>query len=173
MRHVFSADELHPLFEKRLFHGTGAIAPQTIILSSHGMDWRFASSEVCTLRDSSPRDDVVWQGYYGSGIYMAEKARYSDCQYAYEEDGERQLILGRAFVGKYRDFGQEKVRLVDAPPLTDDEPAIKACCVKGGPHPPTTTRDTRAQASAMYVFYEHYQVFPEYILSYRDHPEVP
>lgn len=99
---------------------------------------------------------------------MAEKARYSNASYVYEdEDGVRHMILGRCFVGVSHDFGTAIDRSLREPPETSEgSTRLAACSVKGGPHQPSQS-GPGGNDSVMYVFYDHYQVYPEYIVSYR------
>ena len=67
----------------RLWHGTGATDPRTILSSETGLDERLASRE----------------GFYGAGVYLAEHARYSngDAERGYFHadgaSGHRQLLV--------------------------------------------------------------------------------
>ena len=56
--------------EKLLWHGTSQTDPSMIINSEDGLDHRFSA-----------------KGFYGTGIYGAERAEYSDKGYAYKCPG--------------------------------------------------------------------------------------
>lgn len=90
---------------------------------------------------------------------MAKSAAYSnDRRYVYKENQVRYLIYGRAFVGKPHDFGPEIQRNLRQPPEG-------RTCVKGGPHCPGHSGGGTNE-SIIFVFSEHYQTYPEYIVGY-------
>ena len=105
---------------------------------------------------------------------MAKDACYSNARYVYvDEHGVGHLIYGRSFVGVSHDYKNHVEKFLREPPVTrariqgvGTSRDVKACSVKGGPHRPTTAGPGE-NASVMYVFYEHYQVYPEFIVSYH------
>lgn len=109
--------------------------------------------------------DKCNQGYYGRGLYLAEKAQYSSNHYAYTSTsvGTRKLILCRAAIGIPHDLGTETSPNLVAPPKTNainalgESVTVDATCVQGGPH----------AGSIMYVHYSHGLAYPEYLVEFR------
>ena len=92
------------IMEAIFWHGTGSTSPEKIAMAEHGLDSRFAS-----------------KGFYGKGVYLAEQAAYSDhSKYRHELRGRygkrRQLLLVRAVIGRFKEYGRHTDRGLVLPP---------------------------------------------------------
>jgi hypothetical protein len=147
--------------EKWLWHGTGGNSPLKVLEHEVGLDPRFSS-----------------EGAYGTGLYLAECARYSNHdQYVHRFKGPygpRQLLLCRAAFGVWFDYGEETNKTLKFPPKESDN--VWYDSVRGGPHRPTrsvrVTPDLSREAgdgdsSPMFVLYDTGRAYPEYIVSYK------
>ena len=104
-------------------------------------------------------------GFYGAGLYLAEKARYSnDDRYVHHvaaapsllrRSARRQLLLCRAALGTPFDFGDVIDRDTTQPPA--ESPGVLYDSVRGGPHRPTCS-GPGDDDSAMFVLYDLAQV---------------
>mmetsp|Transcript_8486 Transcript_8486/g.21756 ORF Transcript_8486/g.21756 Transcript_8486/m.21756 type:complete len:648 (+) Transcript_8486:1687-3630(+) len=147
--------------ERQLWHGTGKLAPKDALLHERGLDPRFSS-----------------KGFYGRGLYLAERARYSSYDtYAHMPDrgshpNRRQLIVVRAAVGRARDFGStvnDATQALAQPP--EELSGTRYDSVRGGPHHPFYRAGhpfykKGPDDSAMYVLYEPGQAYPEYVVTF-------
>jgi hypothetical protein len=147
--------------EKWLWHGTGGSSPLMVLEHEAGLDPRYST-----------------KGAYGSGLYLAERAIYSnDDQYVHRfkgPSGLRQLLLCRAALGVWYDFREETHRKLKHPPKDSDDVSYDS--VRGGPHRPKhsvrVTLDLSREAgdddsSPMFVLYDAARAYPEYIVSYK------
>jgi len=145
--------------EQWLWHGTRGSMPATTLQHEVGLDPRFSS-----------------QGFYGHGLYLAEKARYANAGYVHcpnhPDTTTRQILLVRAAVGLPHDFGthvdrdkgnEKGTRHLKKPP--EESPGKLYDSVKGGPHRPRKTGPGEND-SCMVVLYDLAQAYPEYILTY-------
>jgi hypothetical protein len=134
--------------EQWMWHGTSKFDPKGVLWHEAGMDPRFSS-----------------KGFYGTGLYLAEKARYSGSigsRYAYcphyPDTSVRQLVLARAAVGKAHDYGttvDSDTKALRKPP--NEKPDVLYDSVMGGPHRPLAA-GPGANDSKMVVFYTLSQV---------------
>ena len=134
-----------------MWHGTRKLQPATALRHEVGLDPRFSSA-----------------GFYGGGLYLAEKARYSNGGYVHCPDhpdtSTRQILLVRAAIGTPKVYaGASIARDLTKPP--EEAPGKLFDSVKGGPHRPTSSGPGRND-SAMYVLYDLAQAYPEYIVTY-------
>ena len=109
-------------------------------------------------------------GFYGKGLYLAEKARYSngtaEKTYAFvEPDGTRSLLLVRAALGRQCVFADAIDRELRMPPR-DEDSGLLCDSVQGGPHRPQKS-GPGAMDSCIHVVYDVGQVYPEYVVKYR------
>lgn len=136
--------------EQWMWHGTSKLQPSVALRHEVGLDPRFSSA-----------------GFYGRGLYLAEKAQYSDASYVHCPDHpdtrRRQLVLVRAAVGTPVDFEDRIDRTLTKPP--EEAPGKLFDSVKGGPHQPKK-RGPGCNDSTMYVLYDLAQAYPEYIVTY-------
>jgi serine/threonine protein kinase len=147
------------LNEQLLWHGTGKTPPATVLEHEVGPDTRFSRG-----------------GFYGAGLYLAERARYSNHdQYVHRcttvdvrqvrpsTKRVRQLLLCRAALGVSYPFDEKTNKDLKMPPTEGGGVLYDSVC--GGPHQPT-----RAGAgdndSRMFVLYDLAQAYPEYVVSY-------
>jgi hypothetical protein len=142
--------------ELQLWHGTGVVAPMTVLQHETGLDPRFSSG-----------------GFYGRGMYLAEHARYSaESKYAHCPDPTnpllRQLLLVRAAVGEARDYGPEIHRKLSKPPRQEflQNAGLLFDSVKGGPHRPHKAGPGKDD-SVMFVLYDLAQAYPEYVVTFQ------
>ena len=149
--------------EHWLWHGTGPTPPQTILASERGLDPRLGNPE----------------GFFGSGIYLASHARYSnDTKYAHPGSGSRTLLLVRAACGRIKEMGPSIAKGLDpARALVDKDrstPTRQACfdAVKGGPHRPTLS-GPGDEESEVFAIYDSSSVYPAYALTYRKESTPP
>lgn len=141
--------------EYHLWHGTRGTSPQTILQDEYGMDPRHSA-----------------QGFYGYGIYAAERACYSN-QYAHLLPTARgqpqlqQVMLVRAVRGCAKDYGahvDQRTRSLRAPPYevgnsgSRYDSVIAQSQILGVP----------GSQSRITVFYDSSQIYPEYIVTYVD-----
>jgi hypothetical protein len=134
--------------EQWMWHGTSKIDPKGVLRHEAGMDPRFSS-----------------RGFYGTGLYLAEKACYSGgtgSQYAfcpnYPDTSVRQLILARAAVGKTYDYGttvNKDTRALQKPP--NESAGVLFDSVLAGPHRPAQS-GPGPDDSKMVIFYTLSQV---------------
>jgi hypothetical protein len=147
--------------EKWLWHGTGKDSPLTVLEHEVGLDPRFSTT-----------------GSYGSGLYLAERARYSNHdEYVHRYKGPYglcQLLLCRPALGVWFDFGEETDVKGKLPPKESVGELYDS--VRGGPHRPQhsfrTTLDLSHDSgdddsSPFFVLYELARAYPEYVISYR------
>lgn len=142
--------------ERQLWHGTGKTNPEEILEHETALDPRFSNS-----------------GFYGRGLYLADDASYSDCNkektYAYEDkDGTRGLLIVCAVLGNACDYAEKIDRDLRMPPK-DPATGLLYDSVQGGPHRPHKRGlgDTGEPASIIRVVYDIGQVYPEYIVKYK------
>ena len=145
--------------ESWLWHGTGSHDPAEVLEHETGLDPRF----------SRP-------GFYGTGLYLAERACYSDGTapesvvkktYAHVDAaaGTRSLLLCRAALGNHHDYGTETQESLTMPPK-DTSSGLLFDSIRGGPHRPDRS-GPGDRDSAMYVLYDSCQAYPDYIVTYR------
>ena len=99
-------------------------------------------------------------GFYGSGVYLAERAAYCHENFAYHVPRtqlRKQLIYARVVVGREHECGTDT-----EPTLT--KPPTGCHSVVGGPH---KFDDDSVEASRMCVVYDNAQVYPQYIVDYE------
>jgi hypothetical protein len=125
--------------EAHMWHGTNSTDPQLILQHDTGLDYRFSA-----------------KGFYGHGLYVAEKSEYSD-QYSFKNtDGaKRSIFLVRVALGEFRVYGSAQDNSLTKPPKNARTGRMYDS-VQGGPH----------SGSMMYVVYDLQQVYPEYIVTY-------
>jgi len=134
--------------EQRLWHGTGKTPPATVLAHEVGPDPRFARG-----------------GFYGPGLYLAERARYSNHdQYVHRCQEHCQLLLCRAALGESYDFGENIEKDLKKPPT--ESVGVLYDSVRGGPHRPTKA-GAGEDDSPMFVVYDLAQAYPEYVISYK------
>ena len=115
------------------------------------------------------------KGFYGHGLYLAEKAVYSNGtpgkEYCFKtsENGRqvRQLLLVRAVVGTCRDYGTTINRGHSVDDMVQGS-GVLFDSVRGGPHRPSTsgTSGPGDCSSHMVVLYQLSQAYPEYLVTY-------
>ena len=148
--------------EQWMWHGTSRLQPASALQHEVGLDPRFAR-----------------EGFYGRGLYLAEKARYSNGDagrsYAhcpeYPHTRTRQLLLVRAAVGLPHTYGvrvdakdnKRGTRYLTRPP--EEAPGKLYDSVKGGPHRPASS-GPGANDSECVVLYDLAQAYPEFIITY-------
>jgi hypothetical protein len=143
--------------EKLLWHGTGTLRPADALCNDVGLDNRFSRG-----------------GFYGNGLYLAEKARYSNSDYAHRlpeiagQTPQRQLILVRASVGRYCDYGWNIDRTLQLPPAEPGRftQGKRYDSVRGGPHRPKTA-GPGDNDSVMFVLYDYSLFYAEYVVTYH------
>jgi hypothetical protein len=130
--------------EMLLWHGTSDTDPRLVLKSESGLDHRFSE-----------------KGFYGTGIYGAEKASYSDC-YTYKvpepvdgRHGCRCFLLVQFALGNSKPYGTEIDRDLRLPPLLPSS-SDRYDSVSGGPH----------SGSMMHIVYENDMVYPKYLVTY-------
>jgi hypothetical protein len=149
--------------ETEVWHGTSHLDPDVIYNDRQdGFMMQFAQ-----------------RGFWGRGIYFAEKSSYSH-SYAYTphgdtwqatfmdrpigQDGEREMFLAKLLVGKATTLAQDKSLIV--PPLDPDKPGQRYNTVEG-----------QTGGSKVYIVYENGRAFPNYLVRYyrgtRDHHRTP
>ena len=134
--------------EQRLWHGTGKTPPATVLAHEVGPDQRFARG-----------------GFYGPGLYLAERARYSNHdKYVHCCQEHRQLLLCCAALGESVDFCEKIDSELTKPPTESD--GVLYDSVRGGPHRPTKS-GAGEDDSPMFVLYDITQAYPEYVVSYK------
>ena len=142
--------------ERWLWHGTGRTPPATVLEHEVGPDPRFSKG-----------------GFYGPGLYLAEKARYSnDDRYVHQVPGgtlgchrsHRQLLLCRAALGLSFDFGDDVRKDLKKPP--EESAGVLYDSVRGGPHQPRTA-GAGDNDSPIFVLYDLAQAYPEYVVTYE------
>lgn len=140
--------------ERWFWHGTGSTSPCTVLEHENGLDHRFAHG----------------RGLYGRGLYLAERACYSNhTKYVHQSrNGARQLLLVRASLGLAFDFGNivdGSTRGLTLPP--EEEEGIRYDSVSGGPHRPGRSGPGHDD-SRIFVLYQTAQAYPEYVVSYHE-----
>jgi hypothetical protein len=142
--------------ERWLWHGTGCTPPATVLEHEVGPDPRFSKG-----------------GFYGPGLYLAEKARYSnDDRYVHQvpagtlgcHRSHRQLLLCRAALGVSFDFGEIVQKDLKKPP--EESAGVLYDSVRGGPHRPGIA-GSGDNDSPMFVLYDLAQAYPEYVVTYE------
>jgi hypothetical protein len=146
--------------EQWLWHGTGKTPPATVLEHEDGPDPRFSRG-----------------GFYGAGLYLAERAIYSnDDKYVHccttvdvrpvrpRTVRVRQLLLCRAALGKWHDY-RDKIKPDLKMPPTEGG-GVLYDSVRGGPHQPTR-QGAGDNESRMFVLYDLAQAYPEYVVSYN------
>jgi len=140
--------------EQWLWHGTGDLSPADALQHEAGMDPRFSRA-----------------GYYGGGLYLAERARYSNYgryPHVLQDRRRRQLVLLRAAVGRPRDYGHtvsKETRALTMPP--QEGPGVLFDAVRGGLHHPERLGvHVHPDASRMVVLYDLAQAYPAFIVTY-------
>jgi hypothetical protein len=142
--------------EQWLWHGTGRTPPATVLEHEVGPDPRFSRG-----------------GFYGPGLYLAEKARYSnDDRYVHQVPAgtlgrrlaHRQLLLCRAVLGVSFDFGEIIDRDLKKPP--EESAGVLYDSVRGGPHQPRTA-GAGDNDSPIFVLYDLAQAYPEYVVTFE------
>lgn len=137
--------------EKLMWHGTSTLEPKAILASEAGLDMRFSQ-----------------KGFYGEGIYQAERLEYSNGGYSYklqDGSGNRAVILCRVLAGSVDQHGMDIDRDLKMPRVKAssglDGVLERHDSVGGGPH--------RAGngSSNMIVVYDNAQVYPEFVVTYR------
>ena len=94
-------------------------------------------------------------GMWGTGIYFAVKAKYSD-KYAYKaNDGTRQMFLAKVLTGDSIELPPR--RDLRMPPIKEEssEEIIRYDTVKGS-----------TQNSDVYIAYSNEKVYPFYLITY-------
>lgn len=134
--------------ERRLWHGTRSADPYIIITHAEGFAPKYGAS-----------------GLYGRGVYFAAKADYPDIGFVHRtKSGQKQLFLVLVACGRTCTYGEATdPTLVDAPLI--EQPVgggLKAQERYDAVHgsPPEQNVD-------MFIVYQGYQAFPEYLLTYR------
>ena len=149
--------------ERFLWHGTSQTNPLEIVNSECGLDDRYSMHK-------------SFKGYYGCGIYLAERARYSNGdqskKYYFQKGSERQLLLVRAICGRSKDYwtsiaeqlipGRDLVIPNSNKTLYDS--------VLAGPHRPHHAGPGEND-SKFYVLYERSHVYAEYLVTYTICPQ--
>jgi len=146
--------------EKTLFHGSRAHSPFEMMLKREGFML-----------------DHARDGLYGKGLYFAAWPHYSHV-YAHRSHRSsiyHHLLVCRVLCGKARAMGttvDREMSRLSLPPAEYDS-------VEGGPHQPRHA-GPGPQCSLMYVIYQDAQVYPEFIITYREasgsercHSDVP
>lgn len=142
--------------EMRMWHGTGRTDPAVIVDHEVGLDHRFSCG-----------------GFYGHGLYLAEKARYShgddERKFAHcRPDGSFSLVLVRASMGQFFDFGDvvsSETKRLKMPPPREDHTGFLYDAVRGGPHRPSKSGPGDCD-SPIFVLYDLCQAYPEFIIDY-------
>jgi hypothetical protein len=130
--------------EKLLWHGTSSTNPTDVLRSEDGLDHRFSA-----------------KGFYGTGIYGAEKASYSH-SYTYRvgtvdsKPDCRQMLLCKFVLGEHKDYGMQTDNELRLPPLKPGSVEVRYDSVRGGPH----------SGSTMHIVYSNDRVYPEYLVTY-------
>jgi hypothetical protein len=97
-----------------------------VLQSEDGLDHRFSA-----------------KGFYGTGIYGAEKASYSH-SYTYRAgtvDSKpdcRQMLLCKFVLGEDKDYGMQTNNELRLPPLKPGSAGVRYDSVRGGPHSGST-----------------------------------
>ena len=155
--------------ETHLFHGTGSLNPSTIINcpSGRGLDSRKSKGG----------------GFYGDGIYLAEKAGYAMHYAFYERSASGRdtyvLLVVRTALGEPREMGV----VVTPDSRKMRTPGMQACgmpygCVTGGPHRPFLSGSAKAPGesdkgekrldeSRIFAIYDPNQCYIEYVLKFE------
>jgi len=137
------------LNEQMLVHGTGRSIPHTVATSKEGFMVEYSRT-----------------GFYGKGLYFAVQPGYSHSRaHRTVEDGITlyHMLICRVICGRPRQFGGQIARdftRLNLPPEDFD-------CVEGGPHQPTQ-QGPGPDASMMYVVYQGAQVYPDFLVTYRE-----
>jgi hypothetical protein len=126
---------------KQLWHGTSHTEPTAILRSEDGLDHRFSAA-----------------GFYGTGIYGAENASYSNSSYAFKVGTPisgcrdcRQLLLCKFALGEWKDYRMHTDSSLRLPPLKPGPTQVQYDSVRGGPH----------SGSIMHIVYSNDRVYPE------------
>ena len=126
-------------FEKLLFHGTRKTDPLELLRSDEGFDMRF----------SNP-------GLWGTGVYFADKAKYSD-KYAYcdpsDGNGEiRQMFIARVLVGiSYYSENNNSLKMPPYNEVTEE----RYDSING-----------KSADTGIYIVYDNGKSYPEYLVKY-------
>lgn len=135
--------------ERSLFHGTGCHVPHEVALNREGFMVDYASA-----------------GFYGRGLYYAERPLYSHL-YAHRStvDGVTHyaMLVCRVLCGRWRNMGTTTDRAMNRLKL----PSALYDSVLGGPHQPDGD-GAGDRKSMMYVVYKEAQVYPDFIITYRE-----
>jgi hypothetical protein len=125
-----------------LFHGTFKTNPYLICGGNEGLDFRMSSSS----------------NYYGSGIYFAKDAIYSN-SFAYSKNVNTNIMLCcQVLLGNSYDYGSQKNYDLKRPPCNSSNGMYDT--VKGN------QGLTNGIFSDIYCIYELYRCYPEYLIEY-------
>ena len=132
------------VFEKLLFHGTRKTDPVEILKSDEGFDMRFSNA-----------------GLWGTGVYFADRAKYSD-DYAYcdpsDENGEvKQMFIARVLIGK--SCCLERDKSLKMPPV-DKVTEERFDSIRG-----------KIGETGIYIVYDNGKSYPEYLVKYSTKPK--
>ena len=132
------------IFEKLLFHGTRKTDPVEIFKSDEGFDMRFSNA-----------------GFWGTGVYFADRAKYSD-DYAYcdpsDENGEvKQMFIARVLIGK--SCCLERDKSLKMPPV-DKVTEERFDSIHG-----------KIGETGIYIVYDNGKSYPEYLVKYSTKPK--
>ena len=124
--------------ERRLFHGSSDVPPETIYKSEHGFDFRYGAS-----------------GIFGRGAYFAVNASYSANSFAFGTPrGHRQIFMAFVLTGDSKVMSRGDRSLV-APPKKID-----------GVYDSVTGRSVSSEVSSeIYVVYDHDKCYPAYLIT--------
>jgi len=137
------------LGERLLFHGTRRTNPRRIALSSPGFMIEYSAD-----------------GLYGKGLYFAERPCYSDKYSHYtSEKGTKlyHMLVCSVICGRSKHMGCDIDRSMNRCRLPPEE--YDSVCA--GPHCPRV-QGNGPDASVMFVVYQPQQVYPEYVVTYRE-----
>jgi hypothetical protein len=119
--------------------------PGLILESEDGLDHRFSA-----------------KGFYGTGIYGAEKASYSDSGYAFKcgtisgQSNCKKILLVKMALGNFKNYGKDIDRELRLPPMLPQS-KDRFDSVTGGPH----------SGSIMHIVYTNEAVYPQYVVTYK------
>lgn len=123
--------------EVTVWHGTSALDPSVIFLDKQ---------DGFMMQHSKP-------GMWGTGLYFAQNASYSDSYSHQCGSGRRSFFLTKLLAG-------EEKRIMP------NDPSLRFCPDKpGGGRYDTVTGETNS--SKVYVVYENGRAYPEYLITYR------
>ena len=96
------------------------------------------------------------KGYYGTAIYFAQNASYSDNGYYYKlPSGDRQLFLAEVLLGDYDPASLAQDPALRRPPKKSANSDERFDSVKGN-----------TQGSDVYMVYQTHQAYPRYLITY-------